>query len=59
MCILNLFAAPESDLFTMKVNHVGHFEVVNGRLQYAGGEIDYFNKCDVDCMSMIDLEDLA
>ena len=31
----------------------------NGNLQYVNGQVEYFDQCDVDCMSIIEHEDFA
>ena len=31
----------------------------NGNLQYVNGHVDYFDHCDIDHMSMLELEDFA
>ena len=46
-------------MFTMKVRHGGQIVEVNGKQEYEGGMVDYFDKCDVDCISMLELEDFA
>ena len=46
-------------MFTMKVRHGGQIVEVNGKQEYEGGVVDYFDKCDVDDMSMLEIEDFA
>ena len=43
----------------MKVNHGGHFYEDNGKLKYVNGEVEYFDFCQVDYMSLIELDDFA
>ena len=59
--MFHLFAAPgETSLFTINVNHGGQFEEVgNGNLQYVNGHVEYFDQCDVDYISMMELEDFV
>ena len=53
-------AAGETSLFTLKFNHGGQFENVgNGNLHYVNGHVVYFDHCDIDYMSMLELEDFA
>ena len=55
----SLEADGQSDFFTMKVNHGGQFVEQNGRIEYDGGQINYFDYCLADYMSLLELDDYA
>ena len=37
----------------------GHFYEDNGKLKHVNGEVEYFDFCQVDYMSLIELDDFA
>lgn len=57
MSYICIFFAEGSDLFTIKYHHAGEFRVNPTR--YIGGTVDYFDLCDVDTMSLIELGSMA
>ena len=59
-CFICFLAAGKTSLFTLKFNYGGQFEDIgNGNLQYVNCHVDYFDHCDIDHMSMLELEDFA
>ena len=43
----------------MQVNHAGQFVEHNGRIEYDGGQVDYFHYCHTDYMSLLELDNFA
>ena len=49
----------DPDLFTMKVYHGGEIYVVDNAAKYQHGEVEYFDFCGKDFVSLIELQDFA
>ncbi|CAK9186635.1 unnamed protein product, partial [Ilex paraguariensis] len=48
----------EYSLFSMEVHHSGEFREKPNKV-YVGGQMDYIDECDVNSMSLIEMDDIT
>ena len=54
---LKLFSEAKGNYFTIVVHHGGQF-VYTPNMNFMGMEVNYFDFCHVDAMSMIEINDM-
>ena len=47
----------KTSLFTLKLDHVGNIEMDERLKIYIGGEMSYIDNCDLDKISLLELDD--
>lgn len=54
-----LFLDPGSGYFSIQIHHGGRFIDTGDTERYVGGQVTYFDHCEIDYMSLIELDDFT